>query len=72
MLTNENIVKLADFGVAKSLVNSTLGRTYAGSPVYMSPETSSGRFFEEQLEYSTHKANTDIWLEFSCLQYLFQ
>lgn len=65
MLTNENIVKLADFGVAKSLLNSTIGRTYTGSPAYMSPEANGGRLYQEQLKYSTHNANTDVWLAFS-------
>ena len=63
MLTKDNTVKLADFGVSKSLFNNTVGKTYVGSPAYMSPEQSNGRLYDEQPEedYSTYKANTDIW-----------
>ena len=65
MLTKDNTVKLADFGVSKSLLNTSVGKTYAGSPAYMSPEQSKGRVYDEQPEeeYSTYKANTDVWLE---------
>lgn len=62
LLTNDNIVKLGDLGLAKSLENS-VGRTYAGSPAYMSPEQSIGRSTMSQSEYSIHKANTDVWLD---------
>lgn len=61
LLTDKNIVKLADFGTSKILSNGTLGRTYKGSHVYMSPEARKGRLYEEQRNYSTHQANTDIW-----------
>lgn len=64
MLTNENIVKIGDLGVAKDL-NKTLGRTKEGTTVYMSPEQSRGREFEDQAYYLTHKTNTDIWFEFN-------
>ena len=64
MLTKDNIVKLGSFGCARSLLNNQVGRTYVGTPAYMSPEQSKGRLYDEQQDYSTHKANTDIWLEF--------
>ena len=57
--------------MAKSLLNSTVGRTRTGTPVYMSPEQSNGRVFDEQLDFSTHKANTDIWYPVFILQFLF-
>ena len=47
-------------GEAKNLSN-TIGRTFGGTLIYMSPEQSKGRQFDEQLGYSTHMANTDIW-----------
>ena len=62
LLTIDNVVKLADFGTAKSLIN-TVGRTLAGSPAYMSPEQFNGRIFGDQEEYTVYKANTDIWFD---------
>ena len=60
LLTKDDIVKLGDFGEAKNLSN-TVGRTYGGTIQYMSPEQSKGRQFDDQFEYTTHLANTDIW-----------
>ena len=62
MLSKDDIVKLGDLGEAKNLSN-TVGRTLAGTVQYMSPEQSKGRLYDEQseTEYSTYKANTDIW-----------
>ena len=67
LLTKDDIVKLADLGEAKNLSN-TVDRTYVGTIQYMSPEQSQGRQFDEQLGYTTHIANTDIWfvIHFSC------
>ena len=52
MLTKDNIVKLGDLGIAKSLAN-TLGHTYAGTPAYMSPEQSS----------DSYDFKVDIWFD---------
>ena len=41
-----------------------MGRSLVGTYPYMSPEQSNGRGFIDQIDYSTHQANTDIWLEF--------
>lgn len=60
LLTKDNVVKIADLGLAKCLIN-THGRSFGGTPFYMSPEQSKGREFDYQLNYSTHKANTDVW-----------
>ena len=54
---------MADLGESKNLKN-TVGRTYAGTIEYMSPEQYKGRQFDEQLEYTIHLANTDIWFVF--------
>ena len=59
-MTKNDIVKLGDLGEAKNLSN-TVGKTYGGTMQYMSPELSTGRQFDDQLDYTTHKANTDIW-----------
>lgn len=53
LLTKDNIVKLGDLGLAKNLAD-TLGRTYAGTPVYMSPEQSSG----------SYDFKADIWFDY--------
>ena len=62
LLTEDNIVKICDFGISKNL-KGTLARTFSGTPLYMSPEQSKGRYFDEQIEYSTYNANTDIWYD---------
>ena len=55
MLKKDNTVKLTDYGFY------FVHESYA----YMSPEQRRGRLYDEQEEdYSTHRANTDIWLEF--------
>ena len=51
---------MGDLGEAKNLSN-TVGRTYAGTIQYMSPEQNNGRKYDDQLGYTTHMANTDIW-----------
>ena len=60
LLTQDNKVKLSDLGEAK-LLKGSLAQTYVGTPLYMSPEQSKGRIYDEQIEYSTYSANTDIW-----------
>ena len=47
-------------------MNNTVGRTYAGTPRYMSPELSNARLYDTQPEsaYMTHNASTDIWFVF--------
>ena len=37
LLTKQNVIKLADLGIAK-LIESTNGKTWAGTENYMSPE----------------------------------
>ena len=68
MLAKDNIVKLADFGLSKKLLTrSAVAHSLVGTPAYRSPEQNSGRVYDNQPEeqYSTHRANTDIWLEFN-------
>ena len=71
MLTKDDIVKIGDLGEAKHLNNNTVGRTLAGTVQYMSPEQSKGRLFDEQSEseYTTYKANTDIWYKHLVLHF---
>ena len=53
LLTSKNVLKLTDLGTAK---DNSLAETFAGTPVYMSPE--QFRCFSETVSY-TSKA--DIW-----------
>jgi len=59
-LSNNNDVKLGDFGIAKSLENTlALAQTKVGTPYYMSPEVCRSE------KYSTE---TDIW-SLGCIIY---
>ena len=62
LLTKDDIVKIGDLGEAKHL-NNTVGRTYAGTVQYMSPEQSKAG------KNVTHNASTDIWylFRFKCI-----
>jgi len=52
-LTKENVAKLGDFGIAKSLgTGGNLTKTVVGTPYFMSPEVCKGE------EYG---AKADIW-----------
>lgn len=46
------ILKVADFGFARSLPNATLAETLCGSPLYMAPEI---------LRYEKYDAKADLW-----------
>jgi serine/threonine protein kinase len=63
LLTRDNVVKLADLGLAKYLSKSSVGRTFTGSPAYMSPEQYRGRKsdLDDLEEFETHNFNTDVW-----------
>ena len=54
-LDENNVIKLGDLGLSK-LIESTKASTFAGSPIYMSPEQ-----FKCLYEYATYSAKTDIW-----------
>ena len=56
LLTKENVLKLADLGIAK-LTGSSTANTCVGTVYYMSPE-----IFESQFRNKSYNANTDIWL----------
>lgn len=52
LLTEDNIVKLADLGVAKLMRDTIMAKTYIGTVSYMSPE---------QLNGDEYSFPTDIW-----------
>ncbi|GMM53973.1 serine/threonine protein kinase [Maudiozyma humilis] len=49
---NMPILKIADFGFARFLPNSSLAETLCGSPLYMAPEI---------LNYQKYNAKADLW-----------
>ncbi|KAG0667801.1 Serine/threonine-protein kinase [Maudiozyma exigua] len=49
---NLPILKIADFGFARFLPNSSMAETLCGSPLYMAPEI---------LNYQKYNANADLW-----------
>lgn len=55
LLTKENVLKLADLGIAK-LIGSSTANTCVGTLYYMSPE-----IFESQFKSKPYNSNTDIW-----------
>ena len=60
LLTNKNVLKLADLGMAKVL-RKAAGRTYIGSPEYMSPEVEECEGCTKE-EGKTYSFKTDVWL----------
>ena len=58
LLTKDNKLKLADFGLSKLLASGSIGRTYAGTPAYMSPE-----LIRCKDDKATYSYKTDIWFD---------
>ena len=61
MLSKQNVIKLADFGVSKYM-DSSVAASLVGSPAYMSPELIACFAFEEE----SYTKKTDIWLVLVC------
>ena len=57
LLNGRNEIKLGDLGLSK-LMNKTHASSYAGTPLYMSPEV-----FKSQFEDTKYYPNTDVWYE---------
>ena len=55
LLNGVNEIKLGDLGISK-LMGNTHASTFAGTPVYMSPEV-----FKSQFMDIAYYPNTDIW-----------
>ena len=55
LLSGKNEIKLGDLGISK-LMENTHASTYAGTPLYMSPEV-----FKAQFTDISYYPNTDIW-----------
>ena len=55
LLSGTNEIKLGDLGISK-LIEKTHASTYAGTPLYMSPEV-----FKAQVLNIKYYPNTDIW-----------
>lgn len=60
LLTKDNKLKLADFGLSKLLASGSIGKTYAGTPAYMSPELIRCKDVNATYSYSF---KTDIWFD---------
>ena len=59
MLLSENeTIKLSDFGLATLTGNSSFSSTYAGTKSYMSPELYKCVYKDNNYRYTY---NTDIW-----------
>lgn len=58
-LTDNGVIKLGDFGLAKALEDSSAATTYLGSPAYMSPELLQGNPYDSA---------TDMW-SFGCVMF---
>ena len=54
-LSGKNEIKLGDLGLSKLMENSH-AQTYAGTPLYMSPEV-----FKAQSTETKYYPNTDVW-----------
>ena len=52
LLTNENVIKLADLGIAKVMLDTIRADTYIGTLEYMSPELKKSE---------NYSFPTDIW-----------
>lgn len=65
LLTREfklDVVKIADLGISKYIVGSTVPDTYCGTKQYMSPEQSRGIDLRKHTEtYEIHSYTTDVW-----------
>jgi len=51
LITDEDVVKITDFGLARFIKSGSLAASTAGTPIYMAPEVWSGNFSEK----------SDIW-----------
>ncbi|KAJ3871710.1 kinase-like domain-containing protein [Lentinula edodes] len=58
-LDENNSVKLGDFGLSKSLLQTNFANTYVGTPYYMSPEV---------MQEKAYDSKSDIW-SLGCLIY---
>lgn len=52
ILFHNGVVKIADFGFCKEMMNSELTQTMVGSPIYMAPEVLKGSVYDNR---------ADIW-----------
>ena len=55
LLTLKSEIKLGDLGLAKMMEN-THASSYAGTPLYMSPEV-----FKSQFDNEKYYPNVDVW-----------
>ena len=65
MLAKNNVLKIGDLGLAK-LLEGTLGRTFAGTRAYMSPEQykwirATEEDHEETDELEPFSFSSDVW-----------
>lgn len=51
LITSNNIIKLADFGVSKVISFKIKGETFIGTPYYLSPELVNGEIYNTKVDY---------------------
>jgi len=52
-------LKIADFGVARTLDDGSLAKTYVGTPYYMAPEVS--KIYQQAQGISRYNESADLW-----------
>ena len=50
ILFHNGVVKVADFGFCKEMMNNELTQTMVGSPIYMAPEVLKGSVYDNRAD----------------------
>jgi serine/threonine protein kinase len=63
LITGDSIIKIADFGLARTIDPESLAKTFAGTLAYMAPEVFDAKINNERYDY-----RADIW-SVGCILY---